>query len=261
MTIDKTAAVSGATGMIGGAIADGLLHKGYKVIILSRNAEKMDRFLQKHRSQYGEEKISGVLVDLSSRKSIEDMLSLWTDPIDILVNNAACTPRHREESVDGVEMQWATNVMAYFRLMNGLAGFMNNYGRSRIVNVASYWAGGLDLSDPEFKKRKYSNNAAYRQSKQADRMLTAAFAEKLKTRGITVNACHPGDVNSTLSNNLGFGGHESPLQGADTPLFLAADPSMDDVTGLYFEHRRNTACSFMSDGRKVHELYEICESY
>jgi len=38
-------------------------------------------------------------------------------------------------------------------------------------------------------------------------MLSAAFSEKLEPFHIAVNACHPGDVNSTLSNDLGFGGH------------------------------------------------------
>ena len=51
---------------------------------------------------------------------------------------------------------------------------------ARVVNVASYWAGGLDLEDLEFKRRRYDNDAAYRQSKQADRMLTVAFAERLR---------------------------------------------------------------------------------
>jgi NAD(P)-dependent dehydrogenase (short-subunit alcohol dehydrogenase family) len=79
-----------------------------------------------------------------------------------------------------------------------------------VVNVASYWAGGLDLGDLELERRRYDNDAAYRQSKQADRMLSVAFAERLRDAGVTANACHPGDVVSTLSRNLGFGGHETP---------------------------------------------------
>ena len=44
-------------------------------------------------------------------------------------------------------------------------------------------------------------------------MLTVAFAEKLNAFNITVVSCHPGDVNSKLSNDLGFGGHASFGQG------------------------------------------------
>ncbi len=75
---------------------------------------------------------------------------------------------------------------------------------ARVINVASYWAGDLDLADLEFKQRRYSNGAAYRQSKRANRMLTVAFAARLKPYDVTVNACHPGDVNSRLSNDLGY---------------------------------------------------------
>jgi NAD(P)-dependent dehydrogenase (short-subunit alcohol dehydrogenase family) len=92
------------------------------------------------------------------------------------------------------------------------------------VNVASYWAGGLDLGDLEFKRRPYDNDQAYRQSKQADRMLSVAFAERLREHRVWVNACHPGDVRSRLSANLGFGGHETPEQGAATPVWLATAP-------------------------------------
>jgi len=91
--------------------------------------------------------------------------------------------------------------------------------------VASYWAGDLDIDDLEFKHRPYSNGAAYRQSKQANRMLTVAFAERLAEHRISVNACHPGDVNSNLSNDLGFGGHESPGEGNED-----ADPARVEVS-------------------------------
>lgn len=52
-------------------------------------------------------------------------------------------------------------------------------------------------------------------------MLTVAFAECLRDKGVIVNSCHPGDLVSTLSQNLGFGGHETPDQAASTPAWLA----------------------------------------
>jgi NAD(P)-dependent dehydrogenase (short-subunit alcohol dehydrogenase family) len=127
--------------------------------------------------------------------------------------------------------------------------------------VASYWAGGLDLDDLQFRRRRYDNDAAYRQSKQADRMLTAAFAERLKDRGVMVNACHPGDVVSTLSRNLGFGGHETPDEAASTPAWLATDATGAQVTGKYFEHRREVSCRFGADHKAVEALYRACEGY
>jgi NAD(P)-dependent dehydrogenase (short-subunit alcohol dehydrogenase family) len=168
-----------------------------------------------------------------------------------LVNNAAATPRQRLETPEGIEMQWATNVLGYARMIRYFENHLSKGVGPRIVNVASYWAGGLDFDDPEFKRRHYNNDTAYRQSKQADRMLTVGFANLFKDKSITVNACHPGDVNSRLSNNLGYGGHESPKEGADTPVWVATASELEGVTGKYFEHRRQVSCRFGEDMKGV----------
>jgi retinol dehydrogenase 12 len=130
-----------------------------------------------------------------------------------------------------------------------------------VVNVASYWAGGLNLTDLEFQRRPYDNDAAYRQSKQADRMLTVAFADRVKDAGVTVNACHPGDVASTLSHNLGFGGHETPDQAAITPVWLATQAIGAGTTGQYFEGQREVRCPFGADRKAVDALYRACADY
>jgi len=74
---------------------------------------------------------------------------------------------------------------------------MHNVNDARIVNVASYWAGGLNLDDVEFKNRHYNNDSAYRQSKQANRMLSTYSSSLLAPDGIKVNACHPGEVSQS----------------------------------------------------------------
>jgi NAD(P)-dependent dehydrogenase (short-subunit alcohol dehydrogenase family) len=130
-----------------------------------------------------------------------------------------------------------------------------------VVNVASYWAGDLDLDDLEFRRRPYDNNTAYRQSKQANRMLTVAFAERFAEHNVTVNACHPGDVKSHLSKNLGFGGHESPQEGARTPAWLATGPIGQQETGKYFEDLQMRSCRFGEDTVAVNALYEACLAY
>ncbi len=257
----RVAAVTGATGQIGGAIAEGLLQQDFKVVLLCRNRDKTERFLKQLVNKYGSENVSSFIVDVSLKKSIEELANKWTLPLHVLVNNAACTPRKRKETTEGIEMQWATNVLGYFWLMKTLFPYLKTCGEGRIVNVASYWAGGLNLEDPEFKHRTYNNDMAYRQSKQADRMLTAAFAKRFEPEGITINACHPGDVNSVLSNNLGFRGHQSPAQGASTPVFLASNPSLNGITGKYFEQKQETSCSYMKDTGGVQKLIDLCGKY
>ena len=92
-------------------------------------------------------------------------------------------------------------------------------------------------------------------------MLTVAFAEKFRSENVAVNVCHPGDVNSTLSNNLGYGGHETPDEGARTPVWLATGEVEMDRTGKYFEQMQETKCQFSSDKGLVEELYAACMEY
>jgi retinol dehydrogenase-13 len=258
----KKVIVSGATGAIGRAIASQIASEGkYEVWIVARNREKALRTVEEIGNLSGNPDINYLIADLSDKSDVQSIASGWKGPLHILVNNAAATPRQREETAAGIEMQFATNVLGYYWMITYFLPYLKLGKASRIVNVASYWAGGLDLHDPEFKHRHYHNDAAYRQSKQADRMLSGGFAERLEKYGITVNACHPGDVNSKLSNNLGFGGHESPDQGADTPVWLATSPEVEGMTGKYFEHRSESGCYFIKDKAAVGKLFEICSKY
>jgi NAD(P)-dependent dehydrogenase (short-subunit alcohol dehydrogenase family) len=254
--------VTGAYGAIGKAIATGLAReKNLSVFLIGRDEALLQRTVAEVISLTGNPEVYGKVLDLSLDKEILELARHWNGPLHVLVNNAATAPRRRMESSEGIEMQWAVNVLSYYRMAWYFQPFMKGQADARIVNVASYWAGGLNLQDPEFKNRPYNNDDAYRQSKQANRMMTLMFAEDLKDSGITVNACHPGDVNSKLSNDLGFGGSARPEEGAATPLFLATSPQLQQVTGKYFEHKREVACNFMNNKAACKELMALFESY
>jgi len=261
MSTRKTAIITGATGAIGTAIARQMAEKGFRVIIAARNEPKAIKTVEHIKSNTGNHDVDYLLIDISRKASISEAAAKWQGPLDVLINNAAATPRRREETPEGIEMQFATNVLGYFWMTEYFTPFLKMASTPRIVNVASYWAGDLNINDLECKNRYYNNDTIYRQSKQADRMLTVAFAEKLKKDGITVNATHPGDVNSKLSNNLGYGGHESPDQGADTPVWAATYPELEGISGKYYEHRRETHCRFGKDKILVEKLFEICQGY
>ncbi len=258
----KVYMVTGATGAIGKAIARQLAAtQNSEIVLVCRDADKAEKTVKEIIDSTGNTRVRFELADLSLYADIRRLIEDWTGPLHVLINNSACTPRTREETTDGIEMQFATNVLGYFWLTDFFTDILTNSAPARVINVASYWASGLDLSDLEFTRRSYDNDKAYRQSKQANRMLSAAFAEKLKPFQISVNACHPGDVNSVLSNNLGFGGHESPDQGAETPVWLATQSVGQQKTGKYFEHKRESSCAFSRNKHAVNALYELCANY
>ena len=257
----KTAIVTGSCGAIGKAIAEGLAREGIEVMLTSRSAEKLEDCVNSLKRATGNSAISGKQIDLSSHEEIIAFAEEYAKPLHLLINDAAVAPVKRSENSEGIEMQWAVNVLSYHRMIAAFVPCLSQVAGSRIVNVASYWAGELDLEDVEFKKRSYNNDLAYRQSKQADRMLTAIWAEKLKSSGIIVNACHPGDVNSHLSNELGFGGHESPEEGAANPLWLALSEQAGTYTGAYIEHGRRMNDPFTKDLQRLKQLEELLHSF
>ena len=259
---NRVALVTGATGAIGMAIAQGIAQKdGYEVVLLGRNEEKVRQAVREIVQSTSNSQVRYELVDVSRRAPIQALAERWRGPLHVLVNNAATTPRSRRETPEGIELQFATNVLGYIWMMQAFAEHLRQSAPARVVNVASYWAGDLDVQDLEFKRRRYRNGQAYRQSKQANRMLTVAFAERFRPYEVAVNACHPGDVKSKLSNNLGFGGHETPEQGARTPIWLATGPTGQEQTGKYFEHMREVRCRFGEDRQAVERLYTVCLSY
>ncbi len=254
--------VTGANGAIGKAIARQLAaREEFEVVLACRDEEKARQAAAEIERAVGHHTVRYEIVDVARHSSVQALAERWQGPLHILINNAAASPRQRQETPEGIELQFATNVLGYWWMIEAFSPILKAAAPARIINVASYWAGDLDLTDLEFKRRRYNNGTAYRQSKQADRMLTVACARRLAPDGITVNACHPGDVNSHLSNDLGFGGQTSPDEGADTPVWLATDPAGQQHTGKYFDQRRAVRCHFGEDARAVEALYVACQAY
>ena len=253
------ALVTGATGAIGSAIAGALVQRGFSLILVTRKREQGERVARELGSMTSN--IDVELCDVGRLTEIAELATRLPDTLDVLVNNAAECPRSRQETPEGIERQWATNVLGYYWLIRACAPALERAEGARVINVASHWAGGLDLSDVEFRRRRYDNDAAYRQAKQADRMLTAGLAERFARRRVRLYACHPGDVRSKLSEDLGFGGHQSAEEAADTPVWLATGPQLPDSTGSYFAQRRAQRCPFSVNRRQVEALLELCEQY
>ena len=193
------AIVTGANGVIGKAIVAGIAEYGFEVVMVCRDEKRAERALDEVRRARGRSDVRVELADLSRRESVFALAARWQGRLDVLVNNAAIAPRSRTETPEGIELQFATNVLGYVWMMRAFEAALRRSAPARVVNVASYWAGDLDLSDLQFHKRAYDNDQAYRQSKQANRMLTVAFAQEWRDVGITVTSCHPGDANTVAA--------------------------------------------------------------
>jgi NAD(P)-dependent dehydrogenase (short-subunit alcohol dehydrogenase family) len=261
MSDSRLAIVTGGTGAIGTAIARGLAaDPSFEVLLLARDDKRGRNAVAALRRATGNQRVRHALVNLAEWASIRCFAENCRENVHVLINNAAVAPRQRQVTSEGREAVFATNVLGYYWLTLALEGALVSAAPARVINVASYWAGDLDLEDLEFERRRYDNHAAYRQSKQANRMLTVALAERFREQGVTVNGCHPGDVNSTLSNALGFGGSESAESAARTPLWLATAAEVANVTGKYFADCREERCRFAGDTAAIQRLLAVCKS-
>ncbi len=267
----KTCVVTGASAGIGLAAARELARLGARVVMAVRDPEKGERARRSIMGATGRD-VEMAVVDLASHASIHAFardLALRHPRLDVLVNNAGIWSERRRLSPDGVELVWATNVLAYFLVTELLLPCLRSAPRARVVNVASQLAGGLDVADVQFETRPWSGKAAYAQSKQADRMLTWALARRLEGTGVTANAMHPGFVSTEI---FGKGGGlvslaaslyaklrgRRPEEGADTVVWLAASPDVEGRSGLFWIDRQERRCRFRDEAQEE-ALWASCE--
>ena len=269
----RTVLVTGASAGIGRAAACGLARLEARVVLACRNPGKAEASRRAIVASTANPHVEVLLLDLSSRRSIERAAAAFArshEALHVLVNNAGVWLERRRESVDHVETTWATNVLGHFLLTEALLPLLEGSVPARIVNVASEFAHGLDLTDVEFKSRPYRGQAAYAQSKQADRMWTWALARRLLGSGVTANALHPGFVASELFRKAGgllasaVSAYaslraRSPEEGADTLVWLAASAEVEGLSGRFFVERRERPCRFRDPAREE-ALVALCRS-
>src|SRR6185295_7613239 len=140
--------ITGATGAIGLAIARQIAAMpGYEVVLAARNEEKARQAAGEISRAGGNERVHYEIVDVSRQASIRALAERWQGPLHVLVNNAALSPRSRQETPEGIELQFATNVLGYFWMIQAFGEILKQSAPARVVNVASNYAGDLDLSD------------------------------------------------------------------------------------------------------------------
>ena len=246
----KVVIVTGATDGIGKVTALELARRGATVVGVGRNPEKCAAVEKELRALSVNPAVEFIVGDLSSQQDVHAVADTFLRNhrrLDVLVNNAGGVFYSRQESVDGIEITWALNHLAYFLLTNRLLDLLKASAPSRVVSVSSgaHSFGKINFDDLEFKNRSVGWRA-YGQSKLANILFAKELARRLEGTGVTSNVLHPGLVasrfgrsgNGVITTMMGwFQGVAAitPEQGAQTSLFLAASPEVEGVTGLYFD--------------------------
>ena len=244
----KVCIITGATSGIGEATAHQLARMNATVIIVSRDPKKCARVVSEIKEQTNNSSVDFLAADLSSQKEIRRIVEEFRSRyhrLDILVNNAGAIFLSRFKSADGIEKTFALNHLAYFMLTNLLLDMLIASAPARIINVTSAKHTGavMNFEDLEFRKG-YSGQKAYMQSQLANLLFTFELAHRLEGRGVTVNAVHPGFVETNLGKNnagifkplislLRIGGL-TPQEAARYIISLASSSEIAEVSGSYF---------------------------
>ena len=269
----KRVVITGPTSGVGKEIAMGLAALGAEIILACRNIKNGNKTALEISHRTGSEKLVVMKIDTSSQKSIRKFGNEFRKKyrrLDVLINNAAGNrgALPKVNSVDGIELTFATNVLGYFLLTQELLPVLEKSAPARIVNVASTFASDLDLDDLQFERRKFESFKAYAQSKACNRLFTWALARRLDGNGITANAMTPGLITETglyrnaepelVGRLTQYSGGRTSAQGADTAIWLASDPEMEGVTNKFFEDRKEHECEFRNKENEE-KLWKICE--
>jgi len=240
----KTVVVTGCNSGIGLETMRVLALRGAHVIGTARTPE---------RGQEACASIAGkatpVVLELSDFDSVvqcaETIRALDT-PIDALVCNAGVLLTELQQ-VRGLERQFVVNHLGHFLLVNRLLDRVTAAPQGRVVVVGSMAhaqvpPGGIQFDN--LSGRGWERQA-YGHSKLANGLFSFELAKRLAGTRATSNSLHPGVVATNIMRNMNFrppagggggGGFsfESPAQGAATSCYLASNPSLAKVTGLYF---------------------------
>ncbi|MBW0101325.1 SDR family NAD(P)-dependent oxidoreductase [Pseudonocardia sp. KRD291] len=245
----KVVLVTGAGSGLGLAAAAGFARLGASVRALGRDDGRATEAADAARAAAGGGDVRPVACDVSSvaaLRAIVGRVHEQEERLDVLVNNAGVMPDERTHSVDGVELAFATHVVAPWVLTEGLAPLMGRTAPARVINVTSGGQYGQRVPDGDVESARddYGPKKIYARTKRALLDITAYQAQRFGPE-VHVHAMHPGwaDTKGVRSWMPVFRALTRPVirtpeEGADTIVWLGGAPEGVTSTGLLWHDRR-----------------------
>ncbi len=269
---NKIVLITGATSGIGKETSRGLAKLGATIVFTTRDDIKGEKTKKELIKSTQNKNINMLKCDLASFESIKNCCKEFKskyDRLHVLINNAGVWDFKRRLSKDGIENIFATNYLAPFLMTNLLLDILKKSNPSRIINITSgMHYGTINFDDIEFKQN-FSGAKAYRQSKLGVILFTRFLAKKLEGTGVTVNVVHPGMNKTDLGRDAGGFSKmifkmmgKDPKIGAETSIYLASSPDVENITGEYWakkEIKKSSKESYDMDLAK--KLWDVSKQY
>lgn len=279
---NKIAIITGADGGMGYEEAKEVALAGYHVVMACYSptlaAPRREQLLRETGLPEDSVEILGIdLANLSTVRAFAETIKarLEANPalsLQLLMNNAGTMETGRHYTVDGLERTVSVNYVGPYLLTRLLAPLMPR--GARIVNMAScvYAIGRLDF--PHFfnqgRKGSFWRIPIYSNTKLAITLFSLDMAERLRDRGITVNAVDPGIVSTGIIRMQMFFDPitdlifrpciRTPRQGADTAIRLLLEEEKAGITGrFWFSNKDRNLSDKYYHHRQMNELWQLTE--
>lgn len=245
--------LTGATSGLGRAAAEQLARLGATLVLVGRRVERNEAVVSQIIDATGNPQVTQVSADMGDLDQVRELVRRILaehDRVDVLIQNAGALTAERREAPDGTEATVASQVVGPFLLTTLLLDRLATSAPSRVLTMSSggMYTAGLTVARLQMDAADYKGAEQYARAKRAQVTLNEMWAERAGDRGIHFHAMHPGWADTpgveeslpTFSKVMGplF---RSPEQGADTLVWLAADPApLESNGGFWLDRRRRS---------------------
>lgn len=246
----KVFVITGPTAGLGRATAFQLAATGAELILVARNAAKLQSVVESLAQQFPTCTVHSVIADISDLPAVaqasREIRSL-TSRIDALIHNAGALLPARELNSAGREITVAAHVLGP-HLMTSLLLDVLRSSHGRVITVSSGGMYAASLPSPssdytlEMPAQAYDGTKQYAIAKRAQVTLNEMWA--MREPEIVFASMHPGwaDTPGVQSSLPGFRRFTQPIlrteqQGADTIAWLAVTPTLAGANGKFWSDR------------------------
>ena len=283
---NKIILITGATGGIGKQTALTLAKMGAHIAITVRNKSNGEAAITEIKQASGNPNIDLLLADISTQAGVHllaDQFKVKFDRLDVLINNAGLASSERKLTKDGIESNFAVNVVAPFLLTHLLLDRLKASVSARVVNLT----GGehpdkIELDNLQ-AERSFAGLNSYSHAKLIMMAVMYEFARRVQGTNVSINVCYPGQASTAMTQSVTaemlpasmrfiyplFKWVTRPDQGksaakaSKSSVYLASSVEVTGVTGKYFNPKCkevNWPQAILDAGTRQH-LWDILAKY
>jgi len=248
----KRVLVTGVSAGLGVETARALATRGAQVVGTARDLAKARRATEGLELQL----VELDLASLASVRACADALLKDGRKLDVVIANAGVMAAPLGRTAEGFELQFGTNHLGHFVLVNRIAPLVPEGGRIVIVASSGHRMAPFSLEDPNFLRSTYDPWLAYGRSKTANILFAVELDRRHRARGVRATALHPGGIKTELARHVSDGSLDAMLtqinaalaaegrppyqwktipQGAATSVWAAFVARPEDIGGRYCE--------------------------